>query len=153
MTIGSWMRAVAPLAAGLLGDRFTLSRLTLIAFVMLLFSDLFFAFSTPVAGAVWILLTNVLLACAAFFGLRGLYFALFEELKVPAVVTGTAVGVISMVGFIPDVFSNWVAGMLVDRSPGLDGHQHYFMFLAAFAALGVLVSMILVRQRGDDRVG
>lgn len=153
VTIGSWMRAVAPLAAGLLGDRFSLSRLTLIAFVLLLLSDLFFAFTTPVVGMTWILLTNVLLACAAFFGLRGLYFALFEELKVPAVVTGTAVGVISMIGFIPDVFSNWVAGILVDRSPGLAGHQHYFMFLAAFAALGVVVSAILVRQRGSAGAG
>jgi nitrate/nitrite transporter NarK len=147
-TLGSWMRPVAALAAGLLGDRFSISRLTLIAFAMLLASDLFFAFTTPIAGASWILLTNVLVACAGFFGLRGLYFALFEELRVPAVVTGTAVGVISMVGFIPDVFSNWVAGVLVDRSPGLAGHQHYFMFLAAFAALGVIVSAMLVRQRG-----
>lgn len=147
VTIGSWMRPVAALAAGLLGDRFSMSRLTLIAFVMLLASNLFFAFTTPIAGATGILLVNVLVACAAFFGLRGLYFALFEELRVPAVVTGTAVGVISVVGYAPDVFITWVAGVFVDRSPGLAGHQHFFMFLAAFAALGVVISAMLVRDR------
>jgi nitrate/nitrite transporter NarK len=146
VTIGSWMRPVAALAAGLLGDRFTISRMTVVAFVMLLASDLFFAFTTPIPGAVAILLGNILIACAAFFGLRGLYFALFEEAKIPAAMTGTAVGIVCMIGFIPDIFSNWIAGVLVDRSPGLAGHQHYFMFLAAFAALGVVVSWILQRR-------
>jgi nitrate/nitrite transporter NarK len=146
VTIGSWMRPVAALAAGLLGDRFTISRMTVVAFVMLLASDLFFAFTTPIPGATAILLGNILIACAAFFGLRGLYFALFEEAKVPAAMTGTAVGIVCMIGFIPDIFSNWIAGVLVDRSPGLAGHQHYFMFLAAFAALGVVVSWILQRR-------
>ena len=46
-----------------------------------------------------------------------------------------------------------LAGVLVDRSPGLAGHQHYFMFLAAFAALGVIVSVFLVRQRPEKSTG
>jgi nitrate/nitrite transporter NarK len=140
------MRPVAALGAGLLGDRFTVARMTVIAFVLLLASNLFFAFTTPIPGATWILLGNILIACASFFGLRGLYFALFEEARVPLVATGTAIGIISVVGYAPDVFITWVAGVLVDRSPGLAGHQHFFMFLAAFAALGVIVSWGLMRR-------
>ena len=33
---------------------------------------------------------------SAIFGIRGLYYALFEEAKVPAAVTGTAVGFVSV---------------------------------------------------------
>ena len=144
VAIGSWMRPVAALGAGLLGDRFNVSRMTMLAFVLLLASDLFFAMTTPIPGAAWILLGNILLGAAAIFGLRGLYFALFEEAKVPAAVTGTAVGFVSVVGFTPDIFVTYVAGVLIDRTPGVVGHQHFFWFLSAFALIGVIASITLI---------
>jgi nitrate/nitrite transporter NarK len=146
VAIGSWMRPVAALGAGFLGDRFTISRMTVIAFLLLLVSDLFFALTTPVPAAVWVLLCNLLLGAAAIFGLRGLYFALFQEAKVPLAVTGTAVGLVSVLGFTPDIFVAYVGGVLLDRSPGLAGHQHFFLFLAAFAALGVIASYTIMRM-------
>lgn len=147
VTIGSWMRPVAALGAGLLGDRFGVARMTVLAFVLLLASHLFFGLVTPVPGAVAILLGNVLVSCAAFFGLRGLYFALFEEARIPPALTGAAVGVISVVGYAPDVFITWVAGLFVDHTPGVDGHQRYYLFLAAFSALGLLAGLALLRRR------
>lgn len=143
VTLGAWMRPIAALGAGLLGDRFNVSRMLLICFVLLLVSDLFFAFSDPVVGAAWVLLGNTLVACIAIFGMRGLYFALFEEARVPAAVTGTAVGFVSVIGYTPDIFVNLVAGIMIDANPGVEGHQHFFMFLSAFAALGVVASYAL----------
>lgn len=153
VAIGSWMRPIAALGAGLLGDRYNVSRMTVIAFAMLLISDLYFALTTPIMGAVWVLLGNTLLACAAIFGLRGLYFALFEEAKVPAAVTGTAVGLVSVIGFTPDIFVAYIGGILLDHSPGLAGHQHFFMFLAAFAFIGVAASYAMMRLLHPARRG
>jgi nitrate/nitrite transporter NarK len=146
VAIGSWMRPVAAIGAGFLGDRFTISRMTVIAFAILLLSDLFFAINSPLPATAWVLLVNTLLACSAIFGLRGLYFALFEEAKVPAAVTGTAVGIVSVLGFTPDIFVTYIGGVLLDRSPGLAGHQHFFWFLAAFAATGFVASYALMRR-------
>jgi nitrate/nitrite transporter NarK len=160
VTLGSWVRPVAALGAGLLGDRVGMARMLVIAFTILFISDCYFAFATPIPGVAWVLLGNVLLACIAIFGLRGLYFSVFEEIRLPSVMTGTAVGLVSVIGYTPDVFVALVAGMLIDRSPGLAGHQHFFVFLAAFAALGVLASLALIRivatkrrtYRNDGRV-
>ena len=149
VTLGSWLRPIAALAAGLLGDRYTISRMTVLAFALLLASNLFFAATTPIPGAISILLGNTLLACAAFFGLRGLYYALFEEAKVPAAVTGTAVGLVSVIGFTPDIFVNYVAGVLIDATPGVGGHQHFFWFLSAFSAAGVVASYVLMRMNAN----
>jgi hypothetical protein len=85
----------------------------------------------------------MLVGSTAIFGLRGLYFALFEESRVPASVTGTAVGLVSVLGFTPDIFVSYVGGVLLDRAPGLAGHQHFFVFLAGFAAIGTAVSLSL----------
>ena len=143
VAVASWMRPVAALGAGVLGDRYGVTRMTLATFLMLLASQLYFALTVP--GPAWILLVNVLITCAAIFGLRGLYFALFQEARVPLAVTGTAVGIVSVVGFTPDIFVALVGGILLDRSPGLAGHQHYFMFLATFAFVGVIASLSLIR--------
>ncbi|MFK8030618.1 MAG: nitrate/nitrite transporter [Gammaproteobacteria bacterium] len=145
VTIGSWMRPVAAIAAGLIGDRFGSSKTLLVLFALLLGSDLFFALSTPVPGAAWAMLTNTVLTCIAIFGFRGLYFTLFEEAKIPMAVTGTAVGIVSVIGYMPDIFVTLVAGILIDRSPGLEGHQQFFMFLSAFALAGLLASFAFSR--------
>lgn len=145
VAIGAWMRPVAALGAGLLGDRLTASRMIMLLFALLLGSDLYFAIATPIPGATAILLGNVLITCIAIFGFRGLYFALLEEARVPAAVTGTAVGLVSVIGFTPDIFVTFVAGLLIDRAPGLPGFQYFFVFLSVFACLGLLASLALMR--------
>lgn len=145
VTIGAWLRPVAALGAGLLGDRYNVSKMLALSFLLLLASDLFFAFTNPVAGAAWILLGNTLIAATAIFALRGLYFALFEEARVPIIMTGTAVGLVSIIGYTPDIFVALVAGIMIDANPGATGHQHFFMFLSVFAAIGLAVSLALIR--------
>ena len=146
VALGAWVRPIAAVAAGYLGDRYTISRMTMISFALLAVSQLFFALNTPVPGTAWVLLSNMLLGSTAIFGLRGLYFALFEEEKVPTAVTGTAVGLVSVLGYTPDVFVNVAGGVILDHSPGLAGHQHFFMFLAAFAVIGLIASFTLTRM-------
>lgn len=144
VAIGAWMRPIAALGAGLLGDRFLVSRMTVLCFAVLLASQLFFAVFTPPPSAAWSLLINILIGSSAIFGLRGLYYALFEESKIPIAVTGTAVGLVSVLGYTPDIFVSYVGGVLLDATPGLGGHQHFYWFLASFAALGLLVSLVLM---------
>lgn len=146
VAIAAWMRPLAALGAGLLGDRLLISRMTVICFALLALSQALFALLTPGAGMTWLLLTNVLAGSAAIFGLRGLYFALFEEARVPLAVTGTAVGVVSVIGYTPDIFVSYLGGVILDHAPGLPGHQHYFAFQAAFAVIGLAVSLALVRM-------
>jgi len=145
VTIASWMRPVAAIGLGLLGDRFDASRTILWLFVALLASHLYFALAAPLPGITWVVLANTLLTAVAIFGFRGLYFALFEEARVPAAATGTAVGLVSVIGFTPDIFVTLIAGILIDRSPGLEGHQHFFFFLAAFSLIGLIASWALTR--------
>ena len=145
VALGAWVRPVAAIGAGYLGDRYTISRMTMIAFALLLLSQLFFAFATPVPGVTQVLLANMLLGSTAMFALRGLYFALFEEARVPVAVTGTAVGLVSVLGYTPDIFVNFAGGVILDHSPGLAGHQHFFMFLAVFAVIGLIASFSLTR--------
>lgn len=145
---GAWMRPVAALGIGMLGDRLGVSRMTVACFFGLLVSQLVFAVYTPHPDVVWVLWFNILVGSATMFGLRALYFALLEEVNVPAALTGTAVGLISVIGYTPDIFVYYLGGILLDRNPGITGHQHFFYLLAAFTVVGLLSSFALLRRPG-----
>jgi len=45
-----------------------------------------------------------------------------------------------------------VAGWLLDRRPGIEGHQQFFLFLAASAAVGLIAALAFRTVRGEDAV-
>jgi nitrate/nitrite transporter NarK len=143
---GAWTRPIAALALGLLGDRFGISRMALVCFVLLIISHSLFAFTGTALGTLSMILLNTLVTGIAIFGLRGLYFGLLEEGQIPLAVTGTAVGLVSVIGYTPDVYIAAVAGYLIDQSPGLAGFQHLFMLLLGFSVVGAIAAIAFVRQ-------
>jgi len=145
--LAQWTRPIAALGAGLLGDCVRGSLAIAGCFLVLTCIFLFFGIAPAFPDAMWILFANVLVSAAAVFGLRGVYFALFEEASVPRAFTGTAAGLVSVVGISPEVVVAPIAGWLLDRSPGIQGHQHVFLFLflSGFAVMGLIVSLEFLR--------
>ena len=149
--VSAWVRPFAAVAAGFLGDRVTSSRVVSLCFGLLAVSYLAFVLVDPGPGITWLLFVNIIVTCTMIFGLRGVYFALFEEASVPTALTGTAVGLVSVIGYTPDIFVAPLAGWLLDRSPGVAGHQHYFVFLSAVAGIGLVTSLVF-RQVSSPRI-
>jgi nitrate/nitrite transporter NarK len=147
--LSAYLRPVGAIVAGLVADRANARDSILVLFAVLLGCYLAVAAGSGQLPAA-LLVANLLLTYLGVFALRGIYFALLAESQVPQVATGTAVGVISVVGFTPEVFFAPVAGRLLDASPGVTGHQHYFLFLAALATLGLLVAWLLRRHLVKD---
>jgi sugar phosphate permease len=59
--------------------------------------------------------------------------------------TGTAVGLVSVVGYTPDIFMGPINGYLTDTYPGALGHQYFFGVLAGFAVLGLGCTLLFQR--------
>ena len=89
----------------------------------------------------------------AVFSLRGVYFALLQESHTPRFITGAAVGLISLVGYTPDIFMAPLAGRILDATPGAGGFVHLFWLLVGIAVAGVMVIVGLLRlQRNISAV-
>jgi Na+/melibiose symporter-like transporter len=58
--------------------------------------------------------------------------------------TGSTVGLVSLVGFTPDIFMGPLMGYLIDRSPGAAGHQQVFLVLTIFAAIGMTAAFLFL---------
>jgi nitrate/nitrite transporter NarK len=147
----AWVRPFAALAAGLLGDRIRSSRATALCFVLLGLAYLLPLLADFGSPALSLFFVNVAVSSAAAFGLRGIYFALLEEGAIPAVATGTAVGIVSVVGYSPDVFFGVLAGWIIDGYPGLLGYQYFSFVVVGFASIGLLASILFTRASSQPR--
>jgi len=149
--VSFWVRPFAALAAGIIGDRVGGTRAIAACFVLMMLGDGFVAVGLLEPTAPWMLFTMVIAISAAVFGLRGLYFAIFEDAGVPAALTGTAVGLVSVVGYTPDIFMGPLNGYLTDTYPGALGHQYFFGALAGFAALGLCCTLLFQHMAARTR--
>jgi nitrate/nitrite transporter NarK len=139
----AYIRPAAAFGAGLLADRFSARNVIGGVFGVLVLSYGILGQLAPSPSLVNLIFANIFISYFGVYALRGVYFALLEETQVPSVQTGTAVGLISVIGYTPDVFFAPVAGRLLDRSPGVTGHQHYFILLTGIAAAGMLTVFVL----------
>ena len=140
-----YLRLVAALGAGLLGDRFGIARMVWISFGALAgcwaILDLLDA-SPEVLAIVY---TNLVITYFGVYALRGLYFALLEQTRVPHTVTGVAVGLISLIGYTPDIFIGPIAGRLLDNFPGVAGYQYFFLLLCGISTIGMITAAVVSR--------
>jgi nitrate/nitrite transporter NarK len=141
----AYIRPVAAIASGFLTDRFSARKVIAGLFLLLIVSYGILAQFAPSPELLGIIYGNLLVSYFAVYGLRGVYFALLEESKIPSRYTGAAVGVISFIGYTPDAFFAPIAGRLLDQNPGTAGHQHVFALLAGIATLGTIAIGVLMR--------
>jgi len=95
----------------------------------------------------------VIMSFAAMYAIRGVYFALIEDLKVPAAISGGAIGMASMVGFTPDAFMYTLAGWILDNNPGAGGYKILFGMGFGLALVGVVASFLVLRHVKKMKAG
>ena len=152
-TAGAYVRPVAAVAVGILADRFSSGRLILLSFAALTASYGLLAIAAPDTTGLALIYANIVVTLFAVFGLRGVYFALLEENRTPDGITGAAAGMVSFVGYTPEIFFAPITGRILDATPGIGGHQNYFLFLAGvtIAGMAVVAWMFWLRRRDNER--
>lgn len=83
---------------------------------------------------------------AIIFTMRAIFFAPVEEIQVPREVSGAAMSICSLIGYMPSMFAFTLYGNLLDRAPGIAGYKHVFMCMTGFAVMGFFISRVLVKM-------
>ena len=140
-----FIRPIVGVLVGFLADRAKASIYLVVGFAVAIVGSLLFATDLIDPSMDVFFLLSVFLVALGVYAARVLYFAVLEEGNIPLALTGTTVGVISVVGYTPDIFASPLMGYLLDSSPGRTGHQHVFITLAIFSLVGLLASFIFMR--------
>lgn len=139
-----WLKPFAAVGAGFVADRIGVARAVFGFFLIMTAGFVVFSLLPGGEGYLVIMLINASIVSMAIFALRGIYFALLEEGGIAPAVTGTAAGVISAVGFTPDVFMPLVGGLMLDAYPGAEGYRYFYLFVSILCAIGSVAAWLLM---------
>ena len=148
-TVRLWMRPLGAVIAGFVGDRFHPVRSL---GVLLAVSGLsLFALIVMPSSAPWAMLVGVVAGSSALiYGVRGIYWATFRTCNIAPERMGLAIGLVSMLGYTPEIYLPWINTYLTTAYPGPLGFQIYFGGVAVFGFVGAALAFWLMRISRDD---
>ena len=149
------LQFVAAPVGGAVADKLgSISFVVACCFVIIVAALAGFAFLPASPSVLIIAIVLMLLFSAGIFAMRGIYFATLDECqKVPRSLMGTAIGVVSVIGFFPDVYMNAIVGAMMDAYPGAAGYKHVFLIMLGFAVVGLIASVVLNRKIKKNKQG
>ncbi|MBT8324507.1 MAG: MFS transporter [Winogradskyella sp.] len=141
-----YLRPLIGVSIGFMADRSSASLWLSIGFLLTLISSIVFAVDLIDYSTTLLFYSNILMMAVGVYSCRVLYFATLEEGRVPLYLTGTAVGLVSIIGYTPDIFSGPLFGILLDNPNKILGLQHTYMVLSIFSLIGLVSSIIFYKM-------
>jgi len=113
----------------------------LIGFFVMMLGSILFASGLIRVSMNMLFFISLIIVATGTYAIRGLYFSVLKDGKIPYILSGTAIGLISMVGYSPDIFATPLYGYLLDNYPGIKGHQYVYLILFISSIFGIYVSL------------
>ena len=135
-----YLRPIVCLLIALFADKKSYINLIIVGFIIMLIGALIFSLGIVQVNMNFVFFFSLIVVATGTYAIRALYFSLMQQGHIPLILTGTAVGVISVVGYTPDIFASPIIGYLLDTYPGIAGHQYVFSMLVLFSILGLWAS-------------
>jgi len=144
-TIKLWMRPVGGIGGGWLGDKFTNLRVLTWALALAGIGMLGLIF-LPKLHVVSVVVVLVVFIGLMTYAIRGLYWAILDQCPIPERIMGLAIGIISVVGYSPDVLLPLINGWFTQTFAGMLGYQLYFTYVLVMGSLGVVAALALGKR-------
>ena len=143
MTVFSYARPISALLAGYIADKISPSKCTKFLFLFLVLSYLVLAALNVNNQLIYILYLNLIISMIGVFSLRGIFYSLLKDANIPSIITGIAVGIVSFIGYMPDIYIGPIAGYLLESYNIIIGFKVFFVFLFLISAFGLATSIYL----------
>ncbi|MDC0172809.1 MFS transporter [Gammaproteobacteria bacterium] len=144
-----WMRPIGGIAAGFIGDWANPEKVLSILLILASCALALMAF-VPASSAALLMITVVLLIGLLTYGVRGLYWATLGGCNVPNKIKGLAIGIISMIGYFPEVYLPLLSAPLIENYPGGLGYKIYYLIVSVAGLLGAYAAYLLSKPHKND---
>lgn len=136
--------AVGGLVGGKLADKCkSRTRFMIYAFIGMIIFTCVYIMLPGDAGLVMVALINMVALGAFVYCANAVFFSLIDEVDIPAKVTGTAAGLMSMLTYFPEIYLYTKVGDMVDKNPGVGGYRSVFIMMLGCAVIGLVAALIL----------
>ncbi|EAQ41797.1 nitrate/nitrite transporter [Polaribacter sp. MED152] len=136
-----YIRPIAAITIGWIADKYMPSKIIIPSFSLLIIASLLLGLGLFNTLPIALSFSTFIMMALGTYALRGLYFAIIEETKTPIQFTGTLVGIISVVGFTPDIFMSLFNGYMLGENPTIVEYQHLFTTFTIIPIVGLLATL------------
>ena len=136
-----YIRPVAAITIGWIADKYMPSKLIIPSFTLLIIASSVLGLGFFYDQPIFLSFTFFVFMALGTYALRGLYFAIIEETKTPLQLTGTLVGIISVVGFTPDIFMSLFVGYMLGENPTINEYQNLYSLFTIIPIIGLLATI------------
>ena len=131
-----YLRPLIAISIASFSWHFKNTNLIVISFAITFMGALLFSFGIITYSKMFLFLSSIFTLAIGVYSLRALYFSVMKKGAIPLLLTGTAVGIISLIGYSPDIFIGPLMGYFLDKYEGILGHQYVFALLSVFSLVG-----------------
>ena len=136
-----YLRPISAITVGWIADKFMPSKLIIPCFGILIITSAVLGLGFFYEQPIFLSFTFFIFMALGTYALRGLYFAIIEETKTPLQLTGTLVGIISVVGFTPDIFMSLFVGYMLGKDPTIVEYQNLYSLFTIIPIIGLLATL------------
>lgn len=139
-----YIRPVAAFGGGAIADKFGRSKVMYFTFTMMMIPTFMMVFMKSMGSTLFIALCIII-----YFGMYSGYslvWSMMDEGGIPLKVAGTATGVVSTIGFLPEVIVPYLFGKVLDTC-GDAGYGYMFTGIGICFAIGIVMLIIWDRYR------
>ena len=144
MSIVLWMRPVGGFVGGYLADKIGKEKTIGGALAGGVICLILIA-TLPVTLNNFIFYALAVVFAVFYYAIRGTYWALLGKAKIKPVIMGTAIGLISLIGYFPDIIIPQMNTVLFNNYGPNGGYNAYFIVSAVVGVIGVLIAFAYYR--------
>lgn len=117
-----WVWFIVVLGVGFIVDKVGGFWVIVVCFVLMIFGNGFVVMGFFDLMVFWMFFIMVIVVGVVVFGIWGIYFVIFDDVGVLVLLMGIVVGLVSVVGYILDIFMGLFNGYLIDIYLGVLGY-------------------------------
>lgn len=144
-----YMQPIGALISGNVSNKTGISKLLIIVTALLAVINIFIAIIPQQASLVILVFIGTALGYIILGAARGIYFATLPEADIPMYMSGTVIGIISTIGFLPDSFMPIIIGNWLDTYPPELAYRFIFIAAAAGAIFACIISIIFHKRNKE----
>lgn len=140
-----WFSLLGNVGGGIVTDKVGTGRMLLISFIVMAIGTVGMLMLPQNSGSIMIF-TVLFVIVYIFYNVNyAMTWAMMDEGAIPERLSGSAAGLISTIGYLPEIFCSLLAGIMIDQNPGWEGYRNYFGFVTVMLVLGAVLVMVWIK--------
>jgi len=140
-----WMRPVGGIGGGFLADKFGRARIVMSVLLGAAACLILMSVLPPDMGPA-LFYVLVVIAGIFLYAIRGTYWSLLGDCKIDNAILGSAIGFISLVGYLPDIVLGPFNSLMFNLFGPNGGYNAYFIASAIFGIIGAALVIAFMRM-------